>query len=80
MSEHKRIRRTIKRRREPGEVAFLRTAVRNHCLECMGWETNPMRCTAPKCWLWPYRKSSGVDYSWPKDSLDPEYLNDDAIA
>ena len=54
------------RRRRPGEVVNLLTAVRNQCAECNGWEVDCMgqhttlrqqvlACTAKDCWLYPWR-------------------------
>ena len=63
----KRFRSIVKRRRMPGEIPTLRAAIRNHCLECMGWEQAEVPgCTAPMCWLWPFRMSGGVDTAWPE--------------
>ena len=51
---------TQRRRREPGELAGRALAVRNHCMECMGWNAAAVRrCTAPECWLYPYRFGTG---------------------
>lgn len=48
----------MRRRRKPGELPTLRIAVRNHCLECVGYQGPEVaKCTAPKCWLYPYRMS-----------------------
>ncbi len=56
MTAPKRINRMMKRRREPGEVATPIMAIRNHCLECCGYQPSEVElCTAPKCWLFPYR-------------------------
>jgi hypothetical protein len=56
-----------RRRRHPGEVATPRTAMRNFCLECMGWNAPEVgKCTAPACWLWPYR----LGQSGPMDKSD----------
>jgi hypothetical protein len=45
-----------KRRRAPNELAKPMTAIRNACLECMGYNAAEItRCTAPECWLFPYR-------------------------
>ena len=31
-------------------------AIRAHCLECVGGSSDEVKlCTAPKCWLYPYR-------------------------
>jgi hypothetical protein len=63
-----RLLRILKRRRRPGEIATARTAIRNHCLECCGYDPAEVRrCTAPQCWLWPYRlgRSGPLDESWP---------------
>jgi len=46
---------TYKRRRKPGELPASRAAIRNHCLECMGWESDPRTCPDTSCWLWLYR-------------------------
>ena len=46
----------VKRPREAGETAPRSVAIRNRCLECVGYETGEVRrCTATDCWLWPYR-------------------------
>ena len=51
----------LKRRRLPHEIATARAAIRNHCLECCGYESGEVvRCTAPECWLFPYRFGSNV--------------------
>ncbi len=50
-----------KRRRLPNEICTARTAIRNHCLECVGYESAEVaRCTAPACWLYPYRLGANV--------------------
>lgn len=48
---------TIHRReRRAGEMPTARAAVRNFCLQCMGFQAEEVRlCTAPKCWLFPWR-------------------------
>ena len=51
-----KITKILNRRRELDEVAPLRVAVRNHCLECCGYSYKEVElCTAPKCGLWPWR-------------------------
>ena len=46
----------VNRRREADEIPTLRVAVRNHCLECCGYSAIEVKeCTAPKCWLYPWR-------------------------
>jgi len=30
-------------------------AIKLHCTECMGWETDPKCCTSPLCPLYPFR-------------------------
>ena len=30
-------------------------AIKLHCTECMGYESDPKDCTDPKCALFPYR-------------------------
>lgn len=48
-----------KRRRKPMEVASRKQAIRNFCLECMGYESaEVIRCTSNACWLFPYRLGS----------------------
>lgn len=45
-----------KRPRRPGEIATRRIAIRNFCLECVGYESLEVAlCTAPECWLFPWR-------------------------
>jgi hypothetical protein len=52
----KRVTRILKRRREPGEIATPVVSIRNQCLECCGYQPSEVElCTAPKCWLFPYR-------------------------
>ena len=52
----KRFTRIVRRRREPDEIPTARVAVRNHCLECVGYVVKDVeRCTAPECWLYPWR-------------------------
>jgi hypothetical protein len=66
-----------RRRRHPREVATPRTAMRNFCLECMGWDAAEVKCcTAPACWLWPYRlaRTGPVD----KSDLERTVLKADA--
>ena len=47
---------TQARRRKPNECARPLQAVRNFCVECMGYNANEVkRCTAPQCWLYPLR-------------------------
>lgn len=44
------------RRREPDEIPIARVAIRNFCLECVGYLSNEVDlCTAPKCWVYPWR-------------------------
>ena len=45
-----------RRRRRKGEVASRKEAIRNFCLECMGYQVAEIkRCTATECWLYPWR-------------------------
>ena len=52
-----------RRRRKPGEIPDPRTAIQNHCRECMGFTADDMpslkacveACTAYECWLHPWR-------------------------
>ena len=44
------------RRRNLGEICTRRDAIRNHCMECMGYQISEIkRCTAKECWLFPFR-------------------------
>lgn len=46
----------LRRRRAPDEYCTARHAIRNHCLECGGYERAEVEgCTAPACWLYPWR-------------------------
>ncbi len=45
-----------KRRRKPGEYDGRKEAIRNMCMECMGYEMTEIKlCTAKGCWLYPWR-------------------------
>jgi hypothetical protein len=56
MTAPPRTTRVLKRRREAGEIATPVASIRNHCLECCGYQPSEVElCTAPKCWLWPWR-------------------------
>ncbi len=48
------------RSKDGGTVTFKNytkgNAIKIHCTECMGWETNPADCTSPMCPLFPFRK------------------------
>lgn len=45
-----------KRQRNKNEVSSARIAIKNHCLECMGYDWNEVKeCTSPGCWLYPWR-------------------------
>jgi hypothetical protein len=45
-----------KRKRKLGECPTRKQAIRNFCLECVGYEIAEVhRCTAVECWLHPYR-------------------------
>ncbi len=59
-----------KRRRKSGEVAGRKEAIRNMCMECMGYEIAEIkRCTALKCWLYP----------WRLGALDEETINAEKV-
>lgn len=46
----------VSRKRRPGELFTARTAIRNHCVECMGYAARDVSdCTDAGCHLWPYR-------------------------
>ncbi len=55
-----KVTRVKRRRRRSGEVAQRAIAIRNHCLECCGYDAGEVRrCTSPRCWLWPHRMGYG---------------------
>lgn len=62
----------VMRRRKQNEIPSLRVAIRNHCLECMGYQTGEVPiCTSPECWLYPWRMGKlTLDNSLPLDSPD----------
>lgn len=46
----------VSRRREPNEIPTARVAIRNHCLECMGYSPKETElCESKNCWLYPWR-------------------------
>jgi len=53
----------VNRRRKSGEIANRKLSIQNFCRECMGWDKgdcsslseNIRECTAPECWLYPWR-------------------------
>ncbi len=59
----KKITKIHRRRRREGEIATPRTAIRNMCLECTGYDSAEVRrCGANECWLFPYRLgATGID-------------------
>ena len=58
-----RFNKIVHRRRKDAEVATARVAIRNHCIECMGGEKTAVAgCTAPKCWLYPWRTGTPDEY------------------
>ena len=60
VGKKKLINRVVRGPRQPGEVATRKYAIRNFCLECMGYNAAEVRrCTAPECWLYPYRLGRG---------------------
>ena len=49
----------VRRRRELHELPTMRVAIRNHCLQCCGYGApEVVLCTAPGCWLFPFRLGS----------------------
>jgi len=45
-----------RRERQQGEFATAISAIRSHCLECVGYDRAEVeRCTDPGCWLYPFR-------------------------
>jgi len=46
----------VRRRRRPDEIPIARVAMRNFCLECVGYVAKEVElCTDPECWLFPWR-------------------------
>ena len=44
------------RPRAADEIPTARAAIRNHCLECSGYDSGAVkRCQTVECWLYPYR-------------------------
>lgn len=37
-------------------------AIKAHCTECMGFESNPADCTSVNCALYPFRKKTLIAY------------------
>jgi len=37
-------------------------AIKGFCTECMGFEGNPSDCTAPTCFLYPFRGKTYLAY------------------
>lgn len=62
MAASKPIKVRVKHRgRRPAELSTPRIAMRNHCLDCCGWQSREVaRCSARRCWLWPYRLGIGM--------------------
>lgn len=46
-----------KRRRLESELVTRAQAIRQHCYECMGYDSRAAirECASEKCWLWPWR-------------------------
>lgn len=66
----------VTRRREPAECPAPLTAIRNHCLECCGWQlAETKKCTAPKCWLWPYRMGHDPVLSQKHSGRAPAWIS-----
>ena len=46
----------VSRRRKEDEIPTPRVAIRNYCIECMGYSVKETDlCTAKECWLYPWR-------------------------
>lgn len=74
--------RIVRRRRRPGEVVTRAAAIRNHCIECMGYVATEVKdCTAPACWLYPYRMGRGVDLTRerPEERPSSRFRASDAL-
>ena len=75
----KRFRKIVKERRKPGEIPVPLVAIRNHCLECVGYSENEVKyCTSRQCWLFPLRFGKEYEYMCERDVdvdrvLDPDY-------
>ena len=50
-----------RRSRRAGEYAAPRVSIRNHCLECVGYQqAEVLNCQSRECWLWPWRMGYGA--------------------
>ncbi len=66
------------RRRKPGEVATRKEAIRNMCMECMGYEMSEIRlCTAKECWLYPWRLGALDDASLQEEKKQVKASKED---
>lgn len=66
-----------RRRRKPGEVVTRKQAIRNMCLECMCYQIAEVhRCTAHKCWLWPYRLGAVDDEGLNEEKQEAKEVKD----
>jgi len=65
----------VRRPRKPGECASRKAAIRNHCLECVGYQQTEVReCTDKDCWLYPFRMGR-LD----RDALELEAIHAQSI-
>lgn len=49
----------VRRSRQDDEIPTPKVAIRNHCLSCMGWNTQEVElCTAKACWLYSWRQGT----------------------
>jgi len=76
----------VRRRRRPGEIPTMGTAIRNHCLECQGYDASGVAdCRDPGCWLFPLRFGCYPEASRargkPTDALETHQgASDDSLA
>jgi hypothetical protein len=72
------VRTVLRRSRRPGEVAIRSIAIRNWCLECVGWEfCEVTRCTGRDCWFRPYRMGPGRTEADRCAAQDSRTIQDD---
>ena len=68
-----------RRRKLNGEYKSRKEAIRNMCLECMGYEMSEIKkCTAKECWLYPWRLGVLDEGSLAQEKEDKKEKNERA--
>ena len=61
------------RRRKIGEICTRRDAIRNHCMECMGYMMAEIhRCDSFDCWLYPWRMGELDEEMVQREGIKPK--------